>query len=157
MARRKKSSLPMNATDVANIAKSNPYIQQILNDAKLRKSVQTAVTSYKKAYGRVANGKVNPQKLLEDKKLHADVARGLGASRDAAIIVVNVSRKPRRGRKRTSKVMVVVIGGGVALAASEKLRSKLLDLLFGAEEEFQYTPPVNSASSESTTTVGGAA
>ncbi|HEY1590635.1 MAG TPA: hypothetical protein VGF81_02500 [Solirubrobacteraceae bacterium] len=157
MARRKKSSLPMNATDVANIAKSNPYIQQILNDAKLRKSVQTAVTSYKKAYGRVSNGKVNPQKLLEDKKLHADVARGLGASRDAAIIVVNVSRKPRRGRKRTSKVMIVVIGGGVALAASEKLRSKLLDLLFGAEEEFQYTPPVNSASSESTTTVGGAA
>jgi hypothetical protein len=53
--------------------------------------------------------------------------------------------------------MIVVIGGGVALAASEKLRSKLLDLLFGPEEEFQYTPPVNSASSESTTTVGGAA
>ena len=157
MARRKKSSLPMNAQDVANIAKSNPYIQQILNDAKLRKSVQTAVTSYRKAYGRVANGKVSPQKLLEDKKLHAEVARGLGASRDAAIIVVNVSRKPKRGRKRTRKVMIVVIGGGVALAASEKLRSKLLDLLFGAEEEFQYTPPVNSASSESTTTVGGAA
>jgi len=43
----------MNATDVANIAKSKSYIQQILNDAKLRKSVQTAVTSYKKAYGRV--------------------------------------------------------------------------------------------------------
>jgi hypothetical protein len=157
MARSKKSSLPMNAQDVANIAKSNPYIQQILNDAKLRKSVQTAVTSYKKAYGRVSNGKVNPQKLLEDKKLHAEVARGLGASRDAAIIIVNVSRKPKRGRKRTRKVMIVVIGGGVALAASEKLRSKLLDLLFGAEEEFQYTPPVNSASSESTTTVGGAA
>ena len=157
MARRKKSPLPVNAQDVANIAKSNPYIQQILNDAKLRKSVQTAVTSYKKAYGRVANGKVNPQKLLEDKKLHADVARALGASRDAAIIIVNVSRKPKRGRKRTRKVMIVVIGGGAALAASEKLRSKLLDLLFGAEEEFQYTPPVNSASSESTTTVGGAA
>jgi hypothetical protein len=157
MARSKKSSLPMNAQDVANIAKSNPYIQQILNDAKLRKSVQTAATSYKKAYGRVSNGKVNPQKLLEDKKLHAEIARALGASRDAAIIIVHVSRKPKRGRKRTRKVMIVVIGGGVALAASEKLRSKLLDLLFGAEEEFQYTPPVNSASSESTTTVGGAA
>jgi hypothetical protein len=156
MARRKKSSLPVNAQDVANIAKSNPYIQQVLNDAKLRKSVQTAVTSYKKAYGRLSNGKVNPQKLLEDKKLHAEVARALGASRDAAIIVVNVSRKPKRGRKRTRKVMIVVIGGGAALAASEKLRSKLLDLLFGAEEEFQYTPPVNSASSESAP-VGGAA
>jgi hypothetical protein len=157
MARRKKSSLPMNAQDVANIAKSNPYIQQVLNDAKLRKSVQTAVSSYKKAYGRVSNGKLNPQKLLEDKRLHAEVGRALGASRDAVIIITHVSGKPKRGRKRTRKVMVVVIGGGAALAASEKLRSKLLDLLFGAEEEFQYTPPVNSASSESTTTVGGAA
>jgi hypothetical protein len=157
MARRKKSSLPMNAQDIANIAKTNPYIQQVLNDAKLRKSVQTAITSSKKAYGRVANGKVNPQKLLEDKKLHSELARALGASRDAVIVITQVSRKPRRGRKRTRKVMIVVIGSGAALAASEKLRSKLLDLLFGAEEEFQYTPPVNSASSESTTTVGGAA
>jgi hypothetical protein len=34
--------------------------------------------------------------------------------------------------------LVAAIG---ALTVSEKLRSKVLDLLFGAEEEFQYTPP----------------
>jgi hypothetical protein len=50
--------------------------------------------------------------------------------------------------------MIVGIGGGLALAGSEKLRSKVLDLLFGAEEEFQYTPPVNASSEESSTTVG---
>jgi hypothetical protein len=29
----------------------------------------------------------------------------------------------------------------VAVAASDSLRSKVLDALFGAEEEFQYSPP----------------
>ena len=32
-------------------------------------------------------------------------------------------------------------GAGLALIASEDLRSKVLDTLFGAEEEFEYTPP----------------
>ena len=34
-----------------------------------------------------------------------------------------------------------IFGVGVALGVSESLRSKVLDALFGAEEEFQYTPP----------------
>ncbi len=53
--------------------------------------------------------------------------------------------------------MIVVVGTGAALAASSSLRSKVLDVLFGKEEEFQYTPPPNSGSTESTTPVGGAA
>jgi hypothetical protein len=158
MARRKKSKAPISAQDVTNIAKNNPYAQRLMSDAKLRKNVRTAVASYKKAYGRVANGKVRPQALLEDKKLHADVGRALGASRDAAITLSHTSRKrARSGRKATRRVLIVVVGSGVALAGSEKLRSKVLDMLFGAEEEFQYTPPANSTSSEPTTTVGGAA
>jgi hypothetical protein len=32
-----------------------------------------------------------------------------------------------------------VIGAGVAVAVSEGLRNKVLDTLFGAEEEFDYT------------------
>ena len=42
-------------------------------------------------------------------------------------------------------ILLVGIGSGTALAVSEKLRSKVLDLLFGAEEEFQYTPPPSTA------------
>ena len=33
--------------------------------------------------------------------------------------------------------------------ASEKLRSKVLDTLFGAEEEFEYTPPATAPSAPS--------
>ena len=32
-----------------------------------------------------------------------------------------------------------MVGAGVALVASEGLRKKVLDALFGAEEEFEYT------------------
>ena len=75
------------------------------------------------------------------------------------IALTNTSRKraPAGPQRRTRRIVIIVVGSGVVIAGSEKLRSKVLDLLFGAEEEFQYTPPVNSASSESATTVGGAA
>jgi hypothetical protein len=45
------------------------------------------------------------------------------------------SRRSRGGRL----VKVAVLGGGVALLVSRELRSRLLDALFGAEEEFDYT------------------
>jgi hypothetical protein len=47
------------------------------------------------------------------------------------------------------------VAGGVALAASSGLRNKVLDVLFGAEEEFQYTPPAPE-SAETGATDGGA-
>lgn len=157
-SRRKRSrAVPFNAADIANIAKSNPYAQRLIDDPKLRKNVRTAISSSKRAYGRVSNGKVPARALLEDRKLHAEVGRALGAARDATITLSQSQRRrTRRGLTFGRKVMIAGIGGGLALAGSEKLRSKVLDLLFGAEEEFEYTPPANSGSSESTTSVGAA-
>jgi hypothetical protein len=147
--------VPFNAADIANIAKSNPYVQRLLEDPKLRKNVTTAVNSSKSAYGRLSNGKVPSKALLEDRKLHADLGRALGAARDATITLSSAQRKrTRKGISLGRKLMIAGIGGGLALAGSEKLRSKVLDLLFGAEEEFQYTPPATPASAEASTTVG---
>jgi D-serine deaminase-like pyridoxal phosphate-dependent protein len=158
MARRKKSKgvVPFTTVDVAALAKNNPYIQQLVGDAKLRKNVQTAVASGKRAYGRLSNGKM-PQALLEDRRLHADVARALAAARDATITVSKTSRRQaRRGLSAGRVVIIAGVGGTVAVVASEKLRSKVLDLLFGAEEEFQYTPPPNSTPADTGSTVGAA-
>lgn len=157
-SRRKRSTaVPFNAADIANIAKSNPYVQRLLSDPKLRKNLTTAVNSGKSAYGRLSNGKVPARALLEDKKLHADLGRALGAARDATVTLSQAQRKRTRGGLTFGrKLMLIGIGGGLALAGSEKLRSKVLDLLFGAEEEFQYTPPANATAPESTTTVGAA-
>jgi hypothetical protein len=35
--------------------------------------------------------------------------------------------------------MLLLIGAGLAIALNEGLRSKVLDMLFGSEEEFEYT------------------
>lgn len=157
MARKKSKAVPFNVNDIANLAKSNPYIQQLTNDPKLRKNMQTALSSGKRAYGRLSNGKVPARALLEDKRLHTDVGRALGAARDATITLTKTQRKKARKGLTFGRVLIVgAVGSGIAVATSEKLRSKVLDLLFGAEEEFQYTPPPNSASSESNATVGAA-
>jgi hypothetical protein len=156
-SRRKRSkAVPLNAADIANIARSNPYIQRLIDDPKLRKNVTTAVNSSRSAYARINNGKLHAQTLLEDKKLHADLGRALGAARDATITLTYAKRRRRKGLTFGRFVLLAGIGGGVAVASSEKLRSKVLDLLFGAEEEFQYTPPTTNASPAPTTTVGAA-
>ena len=47
-----------------------------------------------------------------------------------------------------------MVSGAIALAVSEGLRKKVLDALFGAEEEFEYTsttttPPASQAATSS--------
>jgi hypothetical protein len=155
MARGKKSkAVPFNVGDIANLAKSNPYFRQLSSDPKLRKNVQTAVSSGKRAYGRLSNGKVPARALLEDKKLHSEVGKAFGAARDATLTLTKAQRKRTRKGLTFGRVLFVgAVGSGIAVATSEKLRSKVLDMLFGAEEEFQYTPPPNSASSETNATV----
>ena len=155
MARRRKAGA-FNAADIAEIVQSNPYVQSVINDAKLRKNVSTAVRSGKRAYGRVSDGK-SPVALLEDKKLHAEMGRALGAARDATITLVRLQGRKTRRRLSPKRVVVLATAGGVAIiAVNEKARSKVLDVLFGAEEEFQYTPPSNSSPSQPSSTVGAA-
>ena len=50
-------------------------------------------------------------------------------------------KRAKKGKRLGRKLLILGLGGAVALAGSEKLRSKVLDTLFGEEEEFEYTPP----------------
>jgi hypothetical protein len=147
MSRRKKSkAVPFNAADLANITKANPYIQRLIEDSKLRDNVRTALDSTKSAYERLSNGKAPHRALLEDKKLHADLRDAAEAIREATISLSDAPKRRARKRRRFGrKLLLAFVGAAVALAASEKLRSKVLDTLFGAEEEFQYTPPATGA------------
>jgi hypothetical protein len=59
-----------------------------------------------------------------------------------------VEVKPKKKKRRLRKLFfLAIIGGGVALARSEGLRSTVLDKLFGAEKEFEYTAPAGNAGS----------
>jgi hypothetical protein len=142
----RKKAKPFNASDVASIATSNPYVQRLIEDAKLRENLRKVVESGRSAYGRVSNGKVSARGLLEDTKLQGDVAEVLGGIRDATLALTEApKRQARKGRRIIRKLMILGLAFALALVASEKLRSKVLDTLFGAEEEFEYTPPPSTA------------
>jgi hypothetical protein len=154
---KKAKAVPFNPADVANIAKHNPYIQRLIDDAQLRENVQKAIESSKSAYGRLSNGKAPARALLEDKKLQKDLGEALEALRDASIALAEAPRKrARKGLRIGRKRLILGLGFALALAGSEKLRSKVLDALFGSEEEFDYTPPAAGASTPPATPVSAA-
>jgi hypothetical protein len=158
-SRRKKvkAAVPFNPSDVASIAKSNPYIQRLIDDASLRENVQKAIESSKSAYGRLSNGKAPHKALLEDKKLQRDLHDALEALRDATVALNEApKRQAKKGRRFGRRIVVISLGAGLALVGSEKLRSKVLDTLFGAEEEFEYTPPPTAGTTPPATPVSAA-
>ena len=149
-SRRKKvaKAVPFNTADLANITKANPYIQRLIEDADLRDNVKTALDSAKSAYDRLISAKAPQKAILEDRKLQNDVKQAADAVRAAAEALSDAPKHPSKSKKKKGKfgrrLLILVIGGAAALAGSESLRNKVLDTLFGAEEEFQYTPPAGT-------------
>ncbi len=144
-SRRKKvaKAVPFSSSDLQTITKANPYVQRLIEDPELRDNLTTVIDSSRSAYNRLLSAKAPQAAVLNDKKLHQDVSSAAAAVRDAANALGEAPKrsKPKAKKRRGRKLLLLLIGGGVALAASEGLRSKVLDALFGAEEEFEYTPP----------------
>ncbi|MEJ7714934.1 MAG: hypothetical protein WKF40_04185 [Thermoleophilaceae bacterium] len=90
-----------------------------------------------------------------NKKVQKDLKEAATSLKSAAD---SLRAKPkRRKRKGGGLLLVGLVGAGLALGLSEGLRNKVLDALFGAEEEFEYTSsttPSSPASSGSTEKVG---
>ena len=157
LRKKAKAAVPFTAADLANITKNNPYIQRLIEDSALRDNVRAALDSSKSAYDRLSNGKAPHRALLEDKKLQADLRQAAEAVRDATLSLTDApKRRARKGRRLGRKLVVAAVGGALALAVSDGLRSKVLDTLFGAEEEFQYTPPASAPSAPAATPVTAA-
>lgn len=157
-SRSKNQKVPFGAADVANLAKSNPYVARLIEDPKLRANLRTAADSSKRLYERVQKGKVSPRSLLDDKKVQADVRKTVESLRAALdALSEGPKRRAKKARKAGRAMLVAGVGSAAALAGSEKLRSKVLDVLFGAEEEFEYTPPAASPAPASTPASTGAA
>ena len=143
-SRRKKvaKAVPFSPSDLQNITKANPYVQRLVEDPELRDNITTALDSSKAAYSRLLSAKAPHKAVLEDKKLHKELSHAAGAARDAAMAFNDAPKhaKPRK-KRRGRGLLFLLVAAGIALAVSEGLRSKVLDALFGAEEEFEYTPP----------------
>jgi hypothetical protein len=141
MARKKAKEKVEEVAEQAGYPEARDYLRRLVEDRDLRDSVGRAVDASRRATDRLGKTR-KPHKLLDDEKLQADIQEALDAFRSAATGIVEAPRKAaKKGRKRGRKLMILVLGGGLALVGSEDLRSKVLDKLFGAEEEFEYSPP----------------
>jgi len=136
----------------ARAAQENPYLQRLLEDEDLRSNLLATYDAARSAYGRLSNGKPPTQALFEDEKLHRELGRAIGSLRDATSALREAPAAPTRsGRRRRGALRtVLVLGAGAALAMvlNERLRAKVLDLMFGAEEEFDYTSTTTPATPE---------
>jgi len=127
------------AAAAAKTAGKNPYLHRIVQDAELRDNVAVAFDAARNAYARLNNGKTPTKAILEDKKLHKDLNRSADALRDAMISLREAPKSKKRKGGLGKLLLIAILGGAVALAVSEAMRNKVLDALFGAEEEFDYT------------------
>ena len=76
---------------------------------------------------------------MEDKKLQRDLREAAVSLREVGLALKEGPKKRKRKRRLGRRLLLLAVGAGLALALSEGLRSKVLDALFGAEEEFDYT------------------
>jgi len=147
MAKRNKAVQALEGS--AALTEVQTFVRRLVEDEGLREDLGRAVESSRRVYDRVSGAK-KPAKLLEDKKLQEDALDAFDAIRSVTISLTGVGKSlpsPKalaKQRKRGGFRRLVVLAGlagAVAVAASDDLRSKVLDALFGSEEEFQYSPP----------------
>jgi hypothetical protein len=127
------------AGKAAEKARSNPYIQRLIEDEDLRNNIVQAYESARDAYGRLSNGKHPGTQIFDDKKLQKHVKSAASSIRDVTVSLREAPKKQKKGGGLGRVLLLGAVGTGVALAVSEGLRKKVLDALFGAEEEFEYT------------------
>jgi hypothetical protein len=148
-------SKPQQAKAAAEGAWGNPYVQRFVQDDELRANVRDALENARSAYARLNNGKSASKVVMEDKKFQKDLKNAADSLKEAGDALREGPKRKRRGGFG-KLVLLGIIGGGLAIALSEDVRNKVLDLLFGKEEEFDYTsttaPPATPQATASAST-----
>jgi hypothetical protein len=142
MAAKKKAA---KAGAAAWALKESPAVQRLLQDPELRGNLAQAYEATRDAYGRLSNGKAPHKAIFDDRKLQKDLKIASDSIRDASMALrEGPQRKKRFGLGKL--LIVTIVGAATAIALSEDLRKKVLDALFGAEEEFEYTSTTTPSS-----------
>jgi len=130
------------ARQAAQHAGSNPYVRRFIEDEELRTSVRDAFDAARHAYQRMSNGKGPVKALTDDKKVQRDLKTAAENLKEASERIQGKRKKRHPFRKL---FVVAIVGGVLAIALNEDLRKSVLDRLFGAEEEFEYTSQTTAA------------
>ena len=139
MAKTKKATQTADRmADAYETARENPYVQRLMEDEELRDNLRDAFEAARGAYSRATgNGKGAVKAVTSDKKVQKDLRTAAESLREAT----EQLKGPRKRKKsRLGRlILFAVVAGIVALVVSEDARKTVLDALFGAEEEFEYT------------------
>ncbi len=131
-----RGSTASKAAGAYTAARSHPYVQRLIEDEELRDNLRDAYGAARHAYDRIAKNGKPAQRLMDDKKVQRDLRSAADSLREASDQI----RGKRRRKGRFGRLLLLgVIGAGVTLAVSESARKTVMDTLFGAEEEFEYS------------------
>jgi hypothetical protein len=136
-----RSTRAQKARDAVGAAGDNPYLRRLMEDEELRESVRNAFDAAKDAYERLSRNGSVIDTAIDDKKVHKDLKQTAENLRDASNRLRGKEKKRRWGRI----IIIGLAGAALALVLSEDLRKAVLDKLFGAEEEFEYTSTTTPA------------
>ncbi|MGX6447093.1 hypothetical protein ACVU7I_03335 [Patulibacter sp. S7RM1-6] len=142
-----KASKKASKKAAKQVAAREDTVRNLINNEDLHDDLRDLAEAAKKAYGRVAS---NPQALLQDKKVHSEVRDATSALLDARAQLV----KPKKKKGKFRLFLLAIVGAGAAVATVPALRTKALDLVFGPEEELDYS--VGSTSSTTSPNGNGA-
>jgi hypothetical protein len=125
------------ASELYSTARQNPYVQRLIEDEELRESLRNAFEAARGAYTRaMGNGHSPVKAVTSDKKVQKDLRSAAENLREASEhLWAPKKKKSRLGRL----ILFGIVAGIIALVVSEDARKTVLDALFGAEEEFEYT------------------
>jgi hypothetical protein len=143
------------ASEAAKAAQSNRYVQRLIEDDELRSNLIAAYGAARSAYGRMTNGKPAGKALMEDRKLQAELRTAVDSLREASGSLREAPGTKRRRRRGGRALLLLAVGGVLAIALNEGLRSKVLDMLFGAEEQFDYSSTTAPATPAEPASVAG--
>lgn len=127
MARRKKTVEVPAPADALSEAKA--LLHRLADDSALRDALAGVVAD--------AEQTLEKQKKALRKQTKKVKKRAIKAAQQA-----QPGKSAKSGKPGVGKLIVLgLLAGAGAVGVSPSLRSKVLDALFGAEEEFDYAPP----------------
>ena len=140
----------MAVTDQA--ARVAPYVEQLLDDDKVRAHLRRAADATRQAYQR-ARGK-EASKTLKDRKVQRRVQEAMQAAGEAVNLLARAPQKRKRARRGRALAGLAIVGGGVAIALNPELRNKALALVGGGDGGAPDTTPPPAGAGTTTPPAG---
>jgi hypothetical protein len=136
-----KSTKSTRARRAVGSAADNQYLRRLIEDEELRDSVRDAFEAARDAYDRLSSNGSVIDTAIDDKKLHKNLKETAENLREASNRLRGQDKERHWGRL----ILIGLIGATLAIVLSEDIRKAVLDKLFGAEEEFEYTSTTTPA------------